>query len=311
MRRNLRFEQAREQTTNERKVFQDDQLTCNLGRVRFAEELTHAYSFGVTENFAAAVCKLPSFYDKHKYMTFLDDWGTHVTVEVELGFKNITRHESSLTQFVEHVTQTSRVDVSAGGSYMGFGASLEVNFEDFQGSSNFQTQFGSYQTTLTTGSPALPEPIGLSVQPIDKVLRSVYWQNTTLFTEHHVCMTSDLASLSSVRRNMARAIADYAVYKMASMPTDPELRIPVTWPRGTYGLYMPRTGCPRSTFPWHQGWLYQDVEDIGASNVFSDTLHLYGQFTDNDNIETHYCIKGEAQATEFDLDWPKGDYCIA
>ena len=52
----------------------------------------------------------------------------------------------------------------------------------------------------------------------------------------------------------------------------------MTWPRGTYGLYMPRTGCPRSTFPWHQGWLYQDVEDIGASNVFSDTLHLYGEY---------------------------------
>ncbi|GFR70964.1 hypothetical protein ElyMa_003800200 [Elysia marginata] len=113
----------------------------------------------------------------------------------------------------------SAVDVSAGGSYMGFGASLEVNFEDFQGSSSYQTQFGSYLTTLTTGSPSLPEPIGLSVQPIDKVLREVYWQNTSLLTQHHVCMTSDLASLSSLRVNMARAVADYPAYKMATVPT--------------------------------------------------------------------------------------------
>ncbi|GFN76800.1 MACPF domain-containing protein 4 [Plakobranchus ocellatus] len=232
-------------------------------------------------------------------------------MEVELGFKNITRYETSLTEFVEHVSQTSAVDVSAGGSYMGFGASLEVNFEDFKGSSSFQNKFGSYQTTLTTGTPSLPEPIGLSVEPMYKILSSKYWQNTSLLTQHHACMTSDLALLTAVKTNMARAIGDYAAYKLASLPSDPDLKIPVTWPRGTYGLYMARTGCPHSSFPWHQGWLYQDVEDIGATNVFSKSLHLYGQFTTSDNIETHYCIKGTAQATDFDLDWPKGDYCIA
>ncbi|BFZ25969.1 hypothetical protein BsWGS_29009 [Bradybaena similaris] len=305
-----RFDRAREETSLEHKVFQDDQITCNLGRQRFAQELAHAYAFTVTENFAASVCALPVEYDKIQYMDFLDSWGTHVTIQVELGTKNISRRESSLADFVEHVTKADEVAVSAGGSYMGFGASLKVDYENFKDSSNYALNFGSYSATLLTGTALLPEPIGLKVHEITEALNPVYWQNTSLLTSHHVCDRLDVNHVTQVRTNIARALSEYAAYKMAAAPSDPELIIPLVWPKGTYGLYKALSGCPSGNFTWLEGWRFQDCEDFSTSNSFSGSLHLAGTFEPHGDILTEFCIKGNPAISAFDLSWPKGDYCI-
>lgn len=57
-------------------VFQDDQETCTAGAARYKMSLSQGNHYGVTDEFAAAVCRLPIVYDKDSYKAFLDTWGT-------------------------------------------------------------------------------------------------------------------------------------------------------------------------------------------------------------------------------------------
>ena len=57
-------------------VFQDDQETCTAGAARYKMSLSQGNHYGVTDEFAAAVCRLPIVYDKDSYQAFLDTWGT-------------------------------------------------------------------------------------------------------------------------------------------------------------------------------------------------------------------------------------------
>ena len=89
--------------------------------------------------------------------------------------------------------------------------------------------------------------------------------------------------------------------------SDPEVRIPLTWPVGTYGLPMPKSGCPKGiTFPWHVGTRYHDTEDGSANNRWSTPYHLAGKVSKS-NMEQKFCMK--TQRT-FGISWPKGKYCI-
>ncbi|XP_048743296.1 uncharacterized protein LOC125656753 isoform X2 [Ostrea edulis] len=47
----------------------------------------------------------------------------------------------------------------------------------------------------------------------------------------------------------------------------------VRWPRGTYTLVKPRTGCPRG---WHEGWRHQDNEDSNNKNYLIPRHHFAG-----------------------------------
>ncbi|CAG5130784.1 unnamed protein product, partial [Candidula unifasciata] len=90
----------------------------------------------------------------------------------------------------------------------------------------------------------------------------------------------------------------------------PELIIPLVWPKGTYGLYKALSGCPRGNFSWLEGWRFQDCEDFDTTNSFSGSLHLAGTFEPDGDILTEFCIKGIPEVSDYDLSWPKGDYCI-
>ena len=70
------FLRAKNETSLEHQVFQDEQQVCNLGHVRFAEELSDWLNVTVTDSFASAVCQLPQKYSQREYMDFLDSWGT-------------------------------------------------------------------------------------------------------------------------------------------------------------------------------------------------------------------------------------------
>ena len=56
---------------------------------------------------------------------------------------------------------------------------------------------------------------------------------------------------------------------------DPEVRIPLTWPFGTYGLPMTKSGCPNGNF-WHEGTRFHDTEDEDPDNLWSDPYDLAG-----------------------------------
>lgn len=70
-------------------VFYQKQSVCNMGRVRYLDELAPTHNFSVTENFAAAVCALPDTYNAAVYMKFLDTWGT---VRWRFCFQRLCNH---------------------------------------------------------------------------------------------------------------------------------------------------------------------------------------------------------------------------
>ncbi|KAK6173994.1 hypothetical protein SNE40_017354 [Patella caerulea] len=300
------FQQVNSEISKNRRVLQDDETICNLGNARFAEELAMTDGYSVTRNFAAAVCQLPVNYDVTSYMRFLDEWGTHVTIQVEFGTKNIVRNQASLVEFIQHVQKSGGTGFSVGGSYMGFGASLGVDFETFKQSDKYELRFGQRQTTLHSGNATLPEPIALKVKTIITALNPVYWRSPDVMS---ACPTMK-TQMTSKTNNLLKALDGYAAFKMAPHATDPELKIPITWPAGTYGLVKSTSGCPAGRVTWHEGSRHQDTEDTRNKNSWSSPIHISGRFSHKDDMTVNFCMKGDITISVFDVNWPAGDYCI-
>ena len=93
-----------------------------------------------------------------------------------------------------------------------------------------------------------------------------------------------------------------------SIHTDPEISIPIEWPRGTYSFPKTTSGCPAN---FSSGCRTQDNEDQNNQNMFSENIEwaLEGEFhNSNENIQTCYCSKNETGDSIFT--WMPGRYCI-
>ena len=86
------------------------------------------------------------------------------------------------------------------------------------------------------------------------------------------------------------------------------MRIPLTWPFGTYGLPLTKSGCPNGDF-WHQGTRFHDTQDGDPSNSWSTPYDLAGRANIKD-MEQKFCMKTQSKTSNYDLPWPKGQYCI-
>ncbi|XP_048743795.1 uncharacterized protein LOC125657184 [Ostrea edulis] len=81
----------------------------------------------------------------------------------------------------------------------------------------------------------------------------------------------------------------------------------VKWPRGTYTLVKPKTGCPRG---WLEGWRWQDNEDKNNKNQIEDGHHFFGISGNNPrNLNFSYCTKDPNDFNDEGY-WPSGNYCI-
>ena len=91
------------------------------------------------------------------------------------------------------------------------------------------------------------------------------------------------------------------------------MTIPFLWPRGTYGLPKPKSGCPKeekgSGFVWHEGSRYHDTPTFCPLNEWSNPYDLAG-FHGRENVRPYFCIKTRQGSSKFSLPWPKGKYCI-
>ena len=75
------------------------------------------------------------------------------------------------------------------------------------------------------------------------------------------------------------------------------------WPQGTWGLPMPISGCPDG-YDWQLGYRYQDSDNTGNSNQWSDVNHFPST---GENVHNYFCMKTNEEGTN---DWPAGEYCI-
>lgn len=80
------------------------------------------------------------------------------------------------------------------------------------------------------------------------------------------------------------------------------------WPKGTYGLPEPITGCPNfAGIQWERGYTYHNTEDMDPANKRSRLYHFAGDYSQR-GIQQRFCVKENPNGPE--QAWPDGKYCI-
>ncbi|CAL1541395.1 unnamed protein product [Lymnaea stagnalis] len=87
------------------------------------------------------------------------------------------------------------------------------------------------------------------------------------------------------------------------------------WPRGSYGLLQPSSGCPSqgAISGWLEGWLRMHTESSDRNrDEISTNSHLRGsamtRHMRQNFITQHFCVKSDVNSTG--PIWPNGSYCI-
>jgi len=291
----------RQDTTRKHTVFFEKKKVCNEGTARYLLELAKVHKYSVTEAFAAAVCQLPQAYNQADYRRFIDSWGTDIVNKVTLGTKKIERHGSSYTKIVKYAMENKKSSVSASGWFLGFRGSLSVDIKKFSESNTATASFADNKVVFSSGGHDLPEPIGLELIPIDDAIKDSFFR---ALDQRYRCQ-----SLAQRRSNVKKILREYPrLNGVSKLAKDPEVRIPLTWPVGTYGLPKAKSGCPKGTF-WHSGTRYHDTEDDGSNNYWSNPYDLAG-YIGKDNMQQKFCMKTRTETSKYNLPWPKGQYCI-
>ncbi|XP_071950812.1 uncharacterized protein [Antedon mediterranea] len=288
-------------------VYYENRTVCNLGQARYTSELAFFDQYPLTKSFVIEACNLPDAADNATYMTFLDDWGTSVVTEVNLGTKNLDRYQETQSAFVHYAMETNTKSTTTGFGIFGFSASVTVTMTEFQSGMTSQTQFGSFQYTLRSGDVNMHEPISIRVIGMEEVFTDGYWTQFSNYVSDGLCKADWINNLAKIRSNMDQAMWGYPAYRNAIKSEDPVVEIPITWPQGTYGLPQPSSGCPLAPqFKWHTGWRKHDTE---KNNQWSSPNHFLGPIWQNDMYD-NFCLKHDVTTTDYDWVWPNGQYCI-
>ncbi|KAK3093702.1 hypothetical protein FSP39_019066 [Pinctada imbricata] len=298
------YKSIKTQTNNLHYVFQDYTTLCNIGHARFKIHLARSDHLSVNREFAASVCQLPTTYNQSQYMNFIDEWGTHMITEVEIGKKMIMRYAARRNSYFSFLMNYTNPDVSKGGPLAGFPESLELDIGTFKYRSAYRTLVGTFHDQLGTGNTYMHDEVELVLATIESALNPDLWTYLPVFVSQRVCPQSIQSGLSVIRSNLVRALTEYPIYKGAQAPVDTPLAIPIVWPYGTYGLLKSKSGCP-GQLTWSEGSRAQSTSvSFGNRQPHSDVTVGSGI------VSVNFCMKERAFESEFSLFWPKGDYCI-
>eukprot|EP00057_Strongylocentrotus_purpuratus_P009596 XP_011664070.1 PREDICTED: uncharacterized protein LOC100893299 [Strongylocentrotus purpuratus] len=294
-----------------RYVYHEEREVHLHSEARYRLELADSERWPLDDGFVAAACSgLTPHYDNTTYFKFIDTWGTHVVTEVDLGSKSATRYEETTQGFVHYAHSEVSNSVSFQADVIpGFKAGVVVDMDKFIAGFQVGMSFGTKTHTFTAGGEEYPEPIGMCLSGMHEIFDVAYWRRFNDYVSDGRCDPEWFNSLDVIATNMEKALNNYAVWRNAQASKDPLVAIPITWPKGTYGLPMPHIGCPNNHFPWAEGWRYQDTEDVGADNRWSNPCHLKGPYWAN-NMNSNFCMK--TKTTEDNYDWPfqQGVYCV-
>ncbi|XP_011683559.2 uncharacterized protein LOC105447351 isoform X2 [Strongylocentrotus purpuratus] len=304
-----RYETISNRMSSQGSVFFATQTIRNLGNARYLTELARPNGYALNNGFISDACSLPNSYNEAAYMQFLNAWGTHIVIEVDLGTREGTNYEESRSSFVEYASTQVSASLSAAGSYAGYSASIAVNMDSFNSGMESGTSFGSTYSSYTVGSSELNEPIKLELIGLHEVFDEKYWTLLSTYIGSGHCTSS--FQRSSVGSNVLTAMQNYANYaSIAERTGDGQVLIPLTWPDGTYGLPKPTSGCPNSEFTWPEGYRHHDTEDDNSNNQWSNPLNLAGSFSRN-NMRHHFCMKTTSVVdSNLQWSWQPGSYCI-
>ncbi|XP_062501657.1 perforin-like protein 1 [Corticium candelabrum] len=318
---NDKYKDVLQELQSEKKLYMEKSRICNLGSVRYQTELAQCSrdvggtpKFQLSSGFEAAVRALPvssATSPPNAYFSFLDTWGTHVITEIVLGSKYIEHYEVTSDKAFRYSLEHNALGITTSASGLSASGSLSLDINKLVQSDSFLSSLTSVRKVIKIGSsiywdtaqnkwiipnPIRHEPIKITLTPITEFLSCRY--------------TSDL----HVRRRksaLARALTTYPSYKNARVPPDDsQLTLPIAWPKGTYGLVKPSSGCPRgSNSRWDSGWRKHDTEDGNSANQWSSSYNLAG-WKGSNNMQWEFCIKVSNGLNNINYPWPRGSYCI-
>ncbi|XP_072180200.1 uncharacterized protein [Diadema setosum] len=305
------YQEVKDATENSRHVFFEDRLVCNLGKARYLEELARVDRHPLSRSFVIDACALPESYTdgQNDYIDFLDNWGSAVVVEVDVGVKTVDRYRATVAKFVQYLRENNEKSLKPGGKFQDYADSMIVDMKAFTAEMTSTTRFGDLINTVTVGGDSFTEPIAVRIKSMHEFFSQDYWQLFDDYVADGLCEASFLTRLSATRANIRRALENLPASKHAQLSSDPSVQVPVTWPYGTYSLPMPQVGCPTSHFYWQTGSRYQDTENYLPNNYWSDPCHLQGPYY-RVSVEQNFCSKTNAAEDEYNWAWPAGEYCV-
>ncbi|XP_011676479.2 uncharacterized protein LOC756464 isoform X1 [Strongylocentrotus purpuratus] len=302
-----RYQQVADKTSGEGSVFLSNETITNLGQARYRTELALTGKHLLSPGFVAAACRLPQTYTEADYMEFMEDWGTHVIEEANLGIREGENLEEKRSSFVNYAAQNVEGSISASGAYAGFSASLSVDMESFNSAMDSETKFGSSSSKYRIGTNELNEPISLKLIAMPEIFVNDYWTGLDDYISEGHCTAS--FDLESVKQNMDQALSNYGEWREIDRSTNPVIQIPLTWPDGVYGLPKPYNGCP--TTDWDEGSrirFYGPKDE--RENKWSNVNLFAGYSISSVYSRQEFCIKTVSSIPGSRWQWQPGSYCI-
>ncbi|XP_063423228.1 uncharacterized protein LOC134707430 [Mytilus trossulus] len=282
-------------------MYQDYTTMCDMGHARLRSHLAQSDHLSVTREFAASVCSLPENYQLPNYLRFIEEWGTHMITEVEVGKKITYRYLTTRDKYFSYLLANATQDVLR--STNGTQDVLTVNMNNFKYRPEYRYLVGQYHDAFGVGNPMYNDEVEMTMVTIDSILDSKYWFYLSYYISQGVCGNDATSTLPKWQANMVQALKFYPYRKSAKHPVDSKLEIPLQWPKGTYSLQKPTAGCP-GTFKWSEGRIMVNMTgaQMSAMNSFEGDVE-HSSFTLN------YCAKERAESKD-ELIWSKGDYCL-
>eukprot|EP00057_Strongylocentrotus_purpuratus_P016342 XP_011670816.1 PREDICTED: uncharacterized protein LOC754760 [Strongylocentrotus purpuratus] len=302
-----RYQEVADKTSSKGSVFLSNETITNRGRARYLMDLARTGSL-LTPDFVSASCLLPATYteaDKTKYMQFMEDWGTHTVIEVNLGIREGENFEEKRSSFVNYAAQNVEGSIQASGVYDGFSASVSVDMESFNSAMDSGTKFGSSYSKYAIGSQDLNEPISVKMIGMPEIFGNEYWTGLDTYISDGHCSAS--FDRESVKQNMDSALKKYGEWRAVEKSTDPAIQIPLTWPAGVYGLPKPYNGCP--TQNWDEGSRFQHYDGDGQDNSWSNNM-LFAGWMEEVFSRQEFCMKTVTTIPGSSWQWQPGSYCI-
>ncbi|XP_052254144.1 uncharacterized protein LOC127860246 [Dreissena polymorpha] len=293
-----------QQTSKHHYIFQDATTFCTIGHVRYSMHLAETDHYPVTREFASEVCHLPATYDKATYMTFVETWGTHVVTEIDIGKIFTNRFVARLRDIFNFVMFNVTDDISMAGPQDGYQSSYVIDLDAFKYRHEYKFIVGVMEDQLAIGDFYHNDVIGKTVQTIDVALDIKYWAFIQYFISQGMCPADAASKLPTWQANIVRALKEYPTFKQATQPPKLPLSMPATWPLGTYSVPKPASGCPTG---FVEGTV--TVSQPQHSGSGPTGLHLDGTLA-KDSYGLKYCTKEDPSPSEYDIYWPRGDYCI-
>lgn len=299
-------------------VYIDEISLCNKGRSRYMTNLASSHKFNVGDEFAATVCSLPGTNNNQTYMDFLQDWGTHVVMETEIGWEKKIRKRLAVADIVSSLIGTYPELLVPTGAARGqtSSVSLSTTFTDnptYLDTLNLNSRMTTVSST-SKGSEHVSEPIKYKVVSIDEMLDAKYWQAPEDIVDEKLCSRGFENSLPVWRNNIQQALKAYAGYLQAPSPTDIAPSHPVSWPSESFALPEPTNGCPADNGPWETGSTTHTVNSTIATNP-NNTFQYHGMqlkgLQTPTTLKMSYCTRAEEASVSRSLAWPSGSYCIA